>query len=165
VVATLEPGEPVLVLDRGQAEHWLLVRDSIGQVGYVLDSSVGDSPPRRTPGEPFTRCLRLRTERDAVSCLDRAEEQKNACVRHCETATSPTDCESGCTARRAECISSCRSPDETQPAPPASDPPGATTSSDDAAPADNEQPAVAPATPPKKKTTDTSRKKRRKSRK
>ena len=164
-IARLEPGEPVLVLEQADQEHWLLVRDSTGQVGYVQDYSLDENPPPRTPSEPFTRCSLRTTEPDPQACHARAKEQAAQCERYCAATPEIAGCAAGCATREADCVASCRTPAE---APPTLLEPAGAASAGAPVGTQPEEPDRATAKPepkPKKKAPPPSRKKRHKPRK
>jgi hypothetical protein len=113
VVALLERGEPVQRLDSagGSVGGFVLVRDSVGLVGFVPRESLQPEAPSFRPGEPFTRCSRRPVESGTVPCVNRAQAQLEACARACrEERADPGPCEAGCAKRRDACAALCVAP-------------------------------------------------------
>lgn len=102
----LERGEPVELLD--VVADYALVRDSSGQVGFLLERSLLAEVPSSAPDEPFTRCTMRRSESDTTSCLARSKSQADACVAYCQQTPDHPDCPQGCDERQQQCEAQCQ---------------------------------------------------------
>ena len=161
-VARLERGEAVLAFERASEEHWLMVRDSEGQVGYVLDYGLAKAPAPVRADEPFSRCHRRPMETTTSACLARAQEQLVACKAYCAGSPRAPGCPDGCTDRNTACVGLCDEPVE--PTAVVNVPPVAAPSinSLDVQPTTSQTTSGASITSPRKKPADTPKHKHRK---
>ncbi|MEE8409659.1 MAG: hypothetical protein V3T05_08640 [Myxococcota bacterium] len=106
-VSDIQRGDELIAFADGAMGEYLLVRDVMGQAGYIQRSSVSEHRPISLPGIPFAGCRHSPLELLVAPCRLRAQTQFESCRTVCDDETDPQTCLDHCQKQLLACIGGC----------------------------------------------------------
>lgn len=114
VVTELARGEPLNLLNTDSLLGFVSVREMGGQVGYVPESTIETSPPKRNDSDPFVGCRSTPAHGDLERCHMRGNAQFEDCRNTCLGHANASFCFEQCQLLLVSCLEQCAFKTEVQ---------------------------------------------------